>query len=278
MRLPVTLCISTRNEAGQLAACIDSVRTWVSEIVIVDMESSDETVSIAESYGATIVRVPAAGWAEPGRQSGIEAATQPWMLVLDADERAAPELQALVTSYVDRSDVGGVWLPRQNFWFGWWVPWSGLWPDWQLRLFRRDVTTWPGDRTHIGPVVDGRVEHAPARAENALIHESNPSISAAVEKMNHYTDLEADRLVREGQRPSVLRLFGVPALRFAEPFFFKRGYRAGRYGLAIALLSFCYWLVAELKVWERGLTHAKLPSGSVALSETRTSSDQAARR
>jgi len=65
--LPITLCISTRNAAPVLAGCVESVRDWVSEIVIVDMESSDATLELARSYGATIVQVPAAGWAEPGR-------------------------------------------------------------------------------------------------------------------------------------------------------------------------------------------------------------------
>ena len=57
--------------------CIDSAADWVSEIVVVDMESSDDTVEIAESFGAKVIHVPAAGWAEPGRQSGLDAAERP---------------------------------------------------------------------------------------------------------------------------------------------------------------------------------------------------------
>jgi hypothetical protein len=196
------------------------------------------------------------------------------MLVLDADERAGSELRTLVESYVERPEVAGVRLPRQNFWFGWWVPWSGLWPDWQLRLFRRELASWPGDRTHVGPRVDGNCVHAPALTENAIVHDSNPSIGAAITKMNHYTDLEADRLGREGRRPSLIRLLTVPAARFAEPFIFRRGYRSGRYGLAIALLSACYWLIAELKLWERGIGRAVLPAGSVPLSDAQAQANR----
>ncbi len=251
--LPITLCISTRNAAPVLAGCIDSVRDWVSEIVVVDMESSDATLEIARSYGATIVQVPAAGWAEPGRQSGIDAATQPWILVLDADERGAPGLQALAAEYVRRDDVAGVQLPRQNFQFGWWVPKSGIWPDWQLRLFRGALTTWSVTWTHAGPTVDGKLERAPARVENAIVHHSYASIHDWMAGANRYTDHEADRLTNAGQRASLPQLIAVPIARFAQDYVVKRGYRGRRYGLAVALMSMCYWLLAELKVWERQL-------------------------
>jgi glycosyltransferase involved in cell wall biosynthesis len=262
--LPITLCISTRNAQSELTGCIDSVRDWVSEIVVVDMESSDSTLEIARSYGATIVQVPAAGWAEPGRQSGIDAATQPWILVLDADERAAPGLRAVASEYVGRDDVAGLQLPRQNFQFGWWVPTSGIWPDWQLRLFRTARTTWPGLRTHEGPTVDGTVEHAPALAENAIVHHSFASLHEWMSSANRYTDLEAERLTSAGRRASLPRLIAVPIARFAQDYIAKRGYRGGRYGLTVALMSLCYWLIAELKVWERQLATERPTRDAIA--------------
>jgi glycosyltransferase involved in cell wall biosynthesis len=261
--MPITLCISTRNAEADLAGCIESARPWVSEVVVVDMESDDATLAIAREKGAKIVQVPAAGWAEPGRQAGLEAATQPWMLVLDADERAGPRLAEVVSSYVGRDDVDGVWLPRQNFQFGMWLEKSGIWPDWQLRLFRPELTTWPSHRTHVGAQVRGRVEHAPAETSNAILHHSFPSISAWVGSMNSYTALEAQRLAEAGRKPGIGRLLAVPLARFAELYIAKRGYRSGRYGLTIALLSLCYWLLAELKLWELSLKPDSPPRGSV---------------
>lgn len=261
--LPITLCISTRNAEAHLGECIESVRTWVREIVVVDMESDDKTCEVARAAGANVVTVPAAGWAEPGRQAGIDAATQPWVLVLDADERPGPALARIAAEYVDREEIAGVQLPRQNFWFGWWTARSGMWPDWQLRLFRADRTVWPGHRTHVGARVSGRVVRAPARAENAIVHHSVPSVTDWVRSMNTYTSLEADRLLSEGRSASVSRLLGMPLLRSVELYIGRRGVRSGRYGLAVALLSFCYWLIAELKLWERRLTPGSLPTDAV---------------
>lgn len=252
-QLPITLCISTRNAAPMLAGCIESVRDWVSEIVIVDMESSDETLAIARSYGAQIVAVPAAGWAEPGRQAGIDAGSQPWMLVLDADERAAPGLRELAAGCVGREDLAGVWLPRQNFQLGWWVPEAGTWPDWQLRLFRPDRTTWSGERTHVGATVDGTVEHAPAEAAVAIVHHSFASIHEWMASANSYTDLEATRIAESSSGRRLWRQFVLPLARFLDEYVRRGGYKAGRYGLSSALMSLCYWTIAEMKAWEKRL-------------------------
>lgn len=248
--LPVSLVISTRNAAGVLEGCIESCRDWISEIVIVDMESEDETLAIAERHGARVVQVPNAGWAEPGRQSGLDAAAQPWVLVLDADERAAPGLRAVVADAIASGDADGVRLPRRNLQFGRFEPHSGLWPDWQLRLFRRERVSWPAVYTHTGAQVDGRVVSAPAREENAILHESFRTIRDWVVAMNRYTDHEAERLTREGVKPSLRRVLFVPPWHFAVPYLRHGGFRGGRYGLVVALLALCYRLIGELKLWE----------------------------
>jgi glycosyltransferase involved in cell wall biosynthesis len=262
--LPVTLCVSTRNAANVLAGCIESVREWVCEIVIVDMESTDATLEIARSFAAKVVHVPAAGWAEPGRQSGIDAASQPWILVLDADERAADGIRTLAAHYARQGQVAGVWLPRQNFQLGWWMARSGIWPDWQLRLFRRDATTWPGTRTHVGAVVQGEVVRAAALVENAIVHHSFPTLHDWITSTNRYTDLEAERLTGEGRRASLPRLFAIPTARFAENYIFKRGFLSGRYGFAAAVMSLFYWVLTELKIWERQLAIERPARDAVA--------------
>jgi Glycosyl transferase family 2 len=257
--LPITLCVSTRNAGGILPGCFDSCRDWVSEIVVVDMESEDDTVAVAERYGAKVVGVPNAGWAEPGRQSGIDAATQPWILVLDADERAGPGMRELISWTIANGELDGLRLPRKNYTFGRWHRRSGIWPDPQLRVFRREVTTWPAVWTHAGPVVDGRVATAPAREELAIVHHSFPTICDWMRSADRYTTHEADRLSAEGKRASLRRLIFMPLARFLELYVARRGFLSGRYGLTIALLSLCYWILAELKLWEREQSPDRAP-------------------
>jgi (heptosyl)LPS beta-1,4-glucosyltransferase len=258
--LPVSLVISTRNAGGVLAGCIESCREWVSEVVIVDMESEDDTLAIAERNGAAVVKVPNAGWAEPGRQAGLDAATQPWILVLDADERATPGMQQVVAETIARDAVDALKLPRRNVQFGRFEKHSGLWPDWQLRLFRKSTVTWPAVYTHQGAIVDGIVEEAPALEENAILHESFESIHDWIVATNRYTDHEADRLTRDGVTPSLRRLFTIPGWHFAFYYLRQGGWRSGRYGLTIALLAAIYRVLGELKLWEKQVLRGERPT------------------
>jgi glycosyltransferase involved in cell wall biosynthesis len=249
-RLPVTLCVSTRNEAAGIRDCITSCASWVSEVIVVDMESEDETVAIAKELGAHVISVPRAGFAEPGRQRGIDAAGQPWVLVIDADERPGPRLHELVRATVERDQVAGLSLPRQNFLFGRWIKHSGCWPDYQMRLFRRDATHWP-PFVHTQARVDGPTSSAPPSPEYSLVHSSCPTVRDYVTLTNTYTDFEVDRYLALGRRASVLRLLLMPPGRFFHTYFAQRGFRDGRHGLAISLLMAFYAVMLELKLWER---------------------------
>jgi glycosyltransferase involved in cell wall biosynthesis len=249
-RLPATLCISTRNAAGQLSECIESCADWISEIVVVDMESEDDTVAIARRHGARVIEVPNAGFAEPGRQQGIDAATQPWVLVLDADERAAPGLRELVRGYAHRADVAGVYLPRQNYIFGRWIRHSGYWPDHKLRLFRPEVTEWP-PFVHTQAHVNGPTERAAASPTSAIVHHNYASVREWVDRNNGYTDFEVERYTALGRKASLIRLLLGPPARFANVYIRHQGFRDGLAGLVIAFLMCFYAVMVEVKLWEK---------------------------
>jgi glycosyltransferase involved in cell wall biosynthesis len=246
----VTLCVGVRNEEHQLRKCIESCAEWVSEIVVVDMESDDDTATVARDLGARVITVPNAGFVEPGRQPGIDAATQEWVLILDADERAGPGLREVVAGYVGRADLAGVYLPRQNHLFGRWIRHSGYWPDHQMRLLRPRSTEWPA-LVHTKPTVSGATEKVPASPAAAIIHHNYATIREWVERNNRYTDFEADRFLAIGRRRSLLRLLLAPPARFLNVYVRHQGFRDGVHGLAIAILMAFYAALVELKVWER---------------------------
>jgi glycosyltransferase involved in cell wall biosynthesis len=238
---------------------MESIKDWVAEIVVVDMESEDDTLEVAERYRAKIIQFPNMGWPEPGRQTGMDAATQPWLFVIDADERAGPGIADALEPYMRRKDVAAVMVPRKNYWFGRFSRYSGVWPDWQIRLLRKEMSRWPADYSHSGPVVDGPMEKVAATIENAIVHESYKSIHEWAAAANRYTDNEADRLAREGTKASLARLLFVPLWHFAWPYLRWQGFRSGRYGLGIALLASWYRILAELKLWERQSSPADEP-------------------
>lgn len=247
---PITLCVSTRNEEDAIGPLLESCAPAVSEIVVVDMQSEDRTVEVAREHGARIVEVPTAGFAEPGRQQGIDAASQPWVLVLDADERPGPRLLDAVRSHVERGESDGLRVPRQNFMFGRWIRHSGCWPDYQLRLFRREAAYWP-PFVHTQVQVTGRIDDAPASDQYAIQHSSCPTVRDYIALINRYTDFEVDRYLALGRKASLGRLFVMPPGRFFQTYFLQRGFLDGRYGLTLGFLTAIYAAMVELKLRER---------------------------
>lgn len=82
----ISLCMIVKNEANHLSCCLSSVRDAVDEIIVVDTGSIDDTVSIAESFGAKVISLPWNGDFSYSRNAGLAAAKGTWIFILDADE------------------------------------------------------------------------------------------------------------------------------------------------------------------------------------------------
>ena len=109
----IGLVINTKNEEAKVAAAIASC-LGVDDILVADMASTDDTVTIAQVAGARILELPDVGYCEPGRQAAIEAAATEWVLLLDADERLSPggldRLRQVVATAPDH--VSSYLIPR----------------------------------------------------------------------------------------------------------------------------------------------------------------------
>ena len=83
----VSLCMIVKNEFENLPGCLESVRGLVDEIIIVDTGSTDDTVRIAESFGAKVFRMAWPNSFAAARNRSLEYARGNWIFYLDADER-----------------------------------------------------------------------------------------------------------------------------------------------------------------------------------------------
>ena len=132
----LSVVVITLDEEAKLRRCLESV-AWGDEVVVVDAESKDKTVQIAREFTDRVIARPWPGFAAQ-KNFALEQATGDWVLSLDADEEASPELRAEIAATVtDPRACDGYALRRRNVFFGRWIRHGGLYPDWQLRLFRR---------------------------------------------------------------------------------------------------------------------------------------------
>lgn len=185
----VTVIVHARNAATELAKLLPSVR-WAKEIVVVDMQSTDDTADVARAHGARVVPVELHPRVDAVRNRFLSAATSEWILVMDADEYLVddgPELVAeLIATHGERYDAFAI--PRLNRIGSHVMRGSGWYPDQQIRLFRRGTVRW-SDSTHRPPeVVTGRARMLVLEPPGCLhIHHDNyANLSEVIERQVRY--------------------------------------------------------------------------------------------
>ncbi|MCC7288974.1 glycosyltransferase family 2 protein [bacterium] len=250
-REKITVLINTLNEQDNIVDCIRSVE-WADEILVVDMHSDDDTVKLAQKFGAKVLNFERVGYVEPARNFGIEKALNDWIFVVDADERIPGQLAQKVRDLVDGNEYDVCWVPEKNMVFGEWIQHGLLWPDYHPRLFRKGFIQWSSN-VHDIPKPIGRETYLAAEQDLAIEHlsKSYATVSGFVDSYNRYSTFEADTLKRQGYKFRSRHYILVPVREFRSRFFKHKGYRDGHHGLRLALLFAFYKFLVIAKYVEK---------------------------
>jgi (heptosyl)LPS beta-1,4-glucosyltransferase len=247
----ISVVINTINEENNLPRALESVKDLASEVVVVDMESTDGTRKIAEKAGAKVFSHKNTNYVEPARNYAISKATGDWILILDADERISEKLVFELKKIVKESNADYFRLPRKNIIFGKWVKNSRWWPDYNIRFFKKGTVTW-SEVIHSVPTTTGKGADLPDIEDNAIIHYHYTSIDQYIERMNRYTSVQAKVLRKEGYKFNWKDIIKKPSSEFLSRYFFGQGYKDGIHGLALAGLQSFSEFTLYLKVWQAG--------------------------
>jgi glycosyltransferase involved in cell wall biosynthesis len=241
----LSVAVITLNEAHHLRRCLEST-AWADELVVVDAESQDKTVQVAREFTDRVIVRPWAGFAAQ-KNFALDQCAGEWILSLDADEEAAPELRAeIMTTIAGAQPHEGYAVRRQNVFLDRWIRHGGLYPDWQVRLFRRGRGRFEDRSVHESVTVTGSL----GRLSGHLVHRSYDGVSDFVERANRYSSLAAEQMIREGRRVRAGELVSKPLGRFLSMYLLRRGFLDGRRGLLLASLYAYYVFMRSAKVWE----------------------------
>ena len=246
-RATLSVVVVTLNEEARIRECLDSV-AWADEVVVVDAESQDKTAAIAREATDQVIVRPWPGFAAQ-KNFGLEQASGEWILSLDADETVSPALRAEITAVLERGGAAaGYAVPRRNVFWGRWVRHGGLYPDWQIRLFRRGKGRFIDRAVHESVTIEGDV----ARLSGHLEHRSYRDVGDFLARADRYTSLAADEWVAAG-RPSrpLVDMVARPAGRFLSMYVARAGFLDGWRGFLLATLYAYYVLMRSAKIWER---------------------------
>ncbi|MBI3103908.1 glycosyltransferase family 2 protein [Candidatus Daviesbacteria bacterium] len=245
----ISVVINTLNEEKNIQRAIGSVG-WADEIVVCDMDSEDQTREIAEKSGAKVFLCKRQGFVEPARNFAISKATGNWILILDADEEIPESLAKRLKELVSKQITSDyIEIPRKNIIFSRWMSASGWWPDYQIRFFKKGAVVW-NSKIHSKPKFKGMGLKLPAEEKLAIVHHNYQTIWQFIERMNRYTTIEAEQLLKDGYQFKWTDLFQKPLDEFLSRFFANKGYQDSLHGFALSLLQAFAFFTTYLKVWQ----------------------------
>lgn len=198
-KVPVSVLIPAKNEELNIAACLDSVAD-ADEVFLVDSQSGDRTVTIAEEKGAKVVQFHYNGKSPKKKNWSLENLPfkNDWVLIVDCDERITPELWTEIAQKIQDETYQGYYLNRKVFFLGKWIKHGGKYPDWNLRLFRHklgryenlnteDIKNTGDNEVHEHVILEGKVGYL----ENDMLHIDFRDIYEWLARHNRYSNWEA---------------------------------------------------------------------------------------
>ncbi len=244
----LSVVIHTKNEEKMIADCIQSVKKIADEIIVADMQSTDNTIGIAKKLKAKIISVPEYGFADPARNLALSKVTKDWVLVLDADERITPKLEKKIKRLIRGGTCDVVSFPRKNIMLGGWIKHGLRWPDYQIRLFRKGFASW-SDMIHDPAHYTGRFYRLPAKEVNALVHYHSDSISYLMDKT--YLQASLERFYDNQEDLSIDTIYDRMGKEFVWRFFEHEGYKDKMHGLIVNKFMEFYRFLEFAMYWER---------------------------
>lgn len=247
----LTATIITLNESANLAGALESV-SWADEVVVVDAQSTDNTVDIARRFTDRVVVREWPGYVAQ-KNFAASMATNDWIFSLDADERVTPALASQIKALL-RNDppCAGYRVPRVSHYLGRWIRSTDWYPDYQLRLYDRRRARWSGRYVHESVSADGPVDRLGADLE----HYPYRDVSHHLATIDRYSTLAARQMFEDGRRCGARQLVFHPPAAFLRNYLVRGGVRDGTAGLIVSTLNTYYVLLKFVKLWEMTRKHA----------------------
>lgn len=238
----ISAVIITLNEEKNLERCLKSL-AWADEIIIVDSHSTDKTREIAKKFTDNIWEMDWQGFG-PTKEFARQKAGNAWVLSIDADEEVTPELKEELLKAVQNDSLVGYLIPRKSLFLGKWVKHSGWYPDYVLRLFRKESGQFDKALVHEQVQIKGEIGYL----KNPLQHYTYPNLEHYFKKLRRYTTLAPQELYQKGNRAYPWDLIFRPPATFFKMYLIKLGFLDGWQGLVLAVLSSYQVLIKYLKL------------------------------
>lgn len=242
----LTLLIPTKNEEDKIRQCILSAKDIVSEIIVIDSYSQDDTVSIAESLGAKVIQRKFDNFSNQ-KNYAIPHAKNDWILLLDADEQLTEDLKQEIQTLINNDNINNheaYWVYRSNYFFNQLICYSGYQKDKVIRLFNKHKCSYK-NYVHENLVVNGTIGFL----KNKLYHNTYRGFDIHMQKLNQYATLQAEDYNKRTGKLTLYHFILKPSFRFFKHYFIQQGFRDGIPGLILSVLNSYATFLRYVKLW-----------------------------
>lgn len=240
----ISAIVITYNEKKNIKRCLSSI-DWVDEIVVVDSESTDDTKKIASEFTQRTFDIKWEGFGK-AKAFAKKKATHQWILSVDADEEITQDLKDEIQKITKSEDsLDGYYIPRKSNFLGKWIKHGGWYPDYVLRLFRKDKAKFSHSMVHEKVCVEGKAGYL----KNDLLHYTDPNFDHYLEKLNRYTSLGVEELFKKGKKAKLFDVTFRPLAVFFKMYFVKKGFLDGVSGFILAVSSAFHVFSKYVKLW-----------------------------
>ncbi len=236
---PISVFIITKNEADRILDVINAVKKIADEILVIDSGSSDETCNIAIRAGAKVMFNE---WEGYGAQKifGEEQCRNKWVLNIDADEEVSEELCAeigkIFSKEIDKNLVGFRIKIVNKFRFEK-KPKKLAYYYNQFRLYNKEFAGFNNSTVHDSVMIKSSYNHLKIyQLKNIIYHQSFRSFSHWIEKINSYSQMQAQDALKKGKNVSFFKVLFAPTFAFLKAFFLRRYFIYGFNGIVYSFL------------------------------------------
>ena len=246
----ISAALATFNEEKNIVDCIESLKTFADEIVVVDGTSSDRTAELAKKEEVRFIVTTNKSMFHINKNMAFKNCRSEWIFYIDADERVSGELARELKDVIGRNPPeNGFWVNRKNWFLGGFLTKGGAYPNPDIRFFRKGKGRLAEKSVHEKLDVEGKV----GNLKNDLLHFADPTFERYLLRANRYTDLTAEELRKRdtgrGIWPIFYYMIFKPILTFLNIYFRHKGYTDGFRGFIWALFSAAHHYYAYVKYW-----------------------------
>ncbi len=239
MTLPISVFIIAKNEADRIVNIINAVKKFADEILVIDSGSEDETVELSIAAGAKVIFNE---WRGYGQQKifGENQCRNKWILNIDADEEVSPELSSEIQQIFSQN------LPQNYCGFRVKIvnkfrfeksPHKFAYYYNQLRLYNKDFAGFKNSTVHDSVELKNDAQNNEiGQLKNIIYHQSFRSFTHWIEKINSYSQMQAQDSYMKGKQPSFIKILSTPIIAFLKAFLVRRYFIYGFDGIIYSYL------------------------------------------